>query len=161
MARKKSKNENKSTYMYPRLHDAVSIKVIDDIGETRFHKNDTNENLVNKYDTNIMGKFKCPNGSCATHGWGSRRVAICIRTYLDGGYNALVFNQRCKSCDTLGTLTLDEDSYVERVAYRLKKWAGVVMEEPPYSNRDGPPHRSDLCEGCRLGYCEKPDILGR
>jgi hypothetical protein len=54
-------------------------------------------------------------------------VIIQIRGYSGNGYNAVVFNQRCRSCDWLGALTLDEKSYIDRVAYRLKKWAGVAV----------------------------------
>ena len=59
------------------------------------------------------------------------------------------------SNNKLGALTLDEHSYVERVAYRLKKWAGVRMEQMRYAGKGGLPHRSDLCEGCRRGYCQQ------
>ncbi|KAF1362723.1 hypothetical protein EJ07DRAFT_105826, partial [Lizonia empirigonia] len=55
---------------------------------------------------------------------------------------------QCKTCDQLGTLTLDEKSYVDRVAYRLKKWAGISVEQHSYAQREGPPHERDLCEGC-------------
>jgi hypothetical protein len=34
-----------------------------------------------------------------------------------------------------------DDSYVERVAYRLKKWCGVELERP------------EFCEGCKAGHC--------
>ena len=104
-----------------------------------------------------MGKFKCDNDDCPKNGWSSKKVAILIRGYPENGYSAVVFNQRCKSCKRFGTLALDETSYVERVAYRLKKWAGVPMEEQRHFARDGPPHRSELCEGCRRGYCQQKD----
>jgi hypothetical protein len=68
-----------------------------------------------------MGKFRCNNNGCSNRGWGSKKVTILIRGYPENGYNAVVFNQRCMSCNGLGTLTLDENSYVKRVAYRLKK----------------------------------------
>ena len=70
-----------------------------------------------------------------------------------GRYNAVVFNQRCKCCTKLGSLKLDKESYVERVAYRLKKWAGITLEKSYVAPRKGPPHESSLCEGCKRGIC--------
>jgi len=82
-------------------------------------------------------------------------VAIFIRGYPGNGYNALVFLQRCESCNRLGKLSLDNNSYVERIVYRLKKWAGVTVAQPDYRSADGRgPHRSDLGEGCKAGYCD-------
>lgn len=100
-----------------------------------------------------MGKFKCNNKRCSARSWSSKNVAILIRGYPENGYNAVVFNQRSKSCNELGQLTLDKDSYVERVAYRIKKWAGVEMEPPHYAGKIGPPYEGELCEGCKAGYC--------
>jgi hypothetical protein len=88
-------------------------------------------------------------------GWGSKQVAIHIRGYPGNGYNAIVFLQRCDSCNRLGELSLNNNSYVERIVYRLKKWAGVAVAQPFYGGEDGRgPHRSDLCEGCKAGYCD-------
>lgn len=84
-------------------------------------------------------------------------VTILIRGYPGNGYNAVVFNQRCKSCNWLGVFTLDKNSYVNRVAYRLKKWAGVHVEKQHYNGKTGPPHESDLCEGCKRGVCMQMD----
>jgi hypothetical protein len=82
-------------------------------------------------------------------------VAISIRGYPGSGYNALIFLQRCESCNRLGKLTLDNSSYVERVVYRLKKWAGVAVAQPYYGGADRKrPHRSELCEGCKAGHCD-------
>jgi len=102
-----------------------------------------------------MGKFACNNRGCPTRGWSSRKVSTLIRGYPENGYDAVVFNQRCQSCNELGGLTLDKDSYVERVAYRLKKWAGVWMERQDYAGGAGPPHKRELCEGCKRGYCQQ------
>lgn len=114
--------------MFPTLHDAVQNEVLDDIGPTRFNGNNSDQGANNKYPTTVMGRFTCPNSSCYTAGWGSKTVAVLIRGYRGNGYSAVVFNQRCKTCNALGKLTLHEDSYVERVAYRLRVWAGVDME---------------------------------
>jgi len=104
-----------------------------------------------------MGRFTCQNDGCATSGWSSKMVAILIRGYSENGYNAVVFNQRCKTCNKLGDFTLNKESYVERVSYRLKKWAGVQVEQPHYTEKTGPPHLRDFCEGCKQGYCQQSD----
>lgn len=109
----------------------------------------------NEYKTFVMGKFKCKNKRCGRVGWGSKRVAIVIKGYPNNGYNAVVFNQRCESCTKLGTLALDNASYVDRVSYRIKKWAGVSVESPYFDPKEGPPHRTDLCEGCKQGVCRE------
>ncbi|KAI5865706.1 zinc-binding domain-containing protein [Durotheca rogersii] len=165
MARKKSKKpeqetsssepkpETRATIKYPSLHQDVANAVSDQIPSTWFKKKD--KGFEEEYSTKVMGKFKCNNGGCSKDGWASRTVAIVIRRYPNNGYNATVFNQRCQSCNKLGTLTLNENSYIERVAYRLKKWAGVPMETRPYDGSGGPPHISELCEGCKRGYCQE------
>jgi hypothetical protein len=94
-------------------------------------------------------------GTCDTNGWSSKKVAILIRGYAENGYNATVFNQRCRTCDQLGTLALDEKSYVERVAYRIQRWAGVQVEQPYYASKGGKPHKRELCEGCKKGVCRQ------
>lgn len=68
-----------------------------------------------------MGKFKCRNRACSSGGWSSKKVAILIRGFFENGYNAVLYNQRCEVCNELGMLTLDEKSYVERVAHESKK----------------------------------------
>jgi hypothetical protein len=102
-----------------------------------------------------MGTFMCTNNACSNRGWGSKKVAILIRGYPKGCYNAVVpvFNQRCRFCEKLGNLNLDRESYVDRVAYRLKKWAGIEMAWPHVDSKKGPPHESTLCEGCKRGHC--------
>ncbi|KAH8782654.1 zinc-binding domain-containing protein [Diaporthe sp. PMI_573] len=102
-----------------------------------------------------MGNFACNNESYSNRGWRSKKVSILIRGYPRNGYNAVIFNQCCESCNGLGTLTLDENSYVERVAYWLKKWAGVRLEQQHYNGKVGPPHKRELCEGCKRGYCQQ------
>lgn len=102
-----------------------------------------------------MGRFMCNNDTCRKQFWNSRKVPIEIRGFDNNGYIAIVYNQRCKSCDWLGTFELDEQSYIERVAYRLKKWAGVEMEAPPINGTEGPPHERAYCEGCKRGKCRE------
>jgi len=158
MARKepsKPKQETKTSFIFPSLHQNVSNADSDEIHSTWFSKKGGDKDCNNKYSTNVMGKFRCNNDGCPNRGCGSKKVTILIRGYPENGYNAVVFNQRCMSCNGLGTLTLDENSYVERVAYRLKKWAGVRMEEQYYTEKVGPPHKRELCEGCKGGYCQQ------
>ena len=139
--------------MFPNLHNGV-LKALNGAvhPEPWFHESDT-DSKKNK-STNIMGKFKCLNKQCSKEGWTSNQVAILIRGYADNGYNAVVFNQRCKLCNTLGALTFDKASYIDRVVFRLKVWADVPVERPPYNEGEGPPHESELCEGCKAGYCK-------
>lgn len=158
MARKKSPKpmgKKRVSFMYPSLHQDVWNAVSDDITSIWFHKEDSARDSNNKYSTHVMGKFKCNNNACTSNGWGSKKVAITIRGYPRNGYNAVVFNQRCKACHQLGTLTLDEKSYVDRVAYRLRKWAGVPVDEQVYVSKEGPPHEKSLCEGCKRGVCQQ------
>lgn len=145
---------NKESYMFPSLHQDVSNAVSESITQIWFNDTDSDQGINNKYSTNVMGRFRCYNNRCSSRGWGSKKVAILIRGYPGDGYNAVVFNQRCESCQKLGKLTLDEASYVDRVSYRLKKWAGVEVETPFYAKKKSPPHMSDLCEGCKRGYCQ-------
>ncbi|KAK5948300.1 hypothetical protein OHC33_010610 [Knufia fluminis] len=156
MARKKFskfKGETRTSFMFPLLHQDVVKAVCERIESTWFCENDEDEKCHNEYITHVMGKFRCTNRAYSTHGWGSKKVAILIRGYAENGYNAEVFNQRCKSCDLLGTLTLDERSYIDRVAYRIQKWAGVRMEQRYYASKGGMPHKREFCEGCKREVC--------
>jgi hypothetical protein len=143
----------KETYMFPSLHQDVVNAVSGQIALPQFHPDNSDSAANNTYSTNVMGTFKCTDNACSNHGWGSKKVAILIMGYSKGSYNAVVFNQRCRSCKKLGKLTLDKESYVDRVAYRLKKWAGIDMEKPYVNSKKGPPHESTLCEGCKRGIC--------
>ncbi|KAF0322265.1 cytochrome p450 [Colletotrichum asianum] len=156
MARKKPTvhKEREASFMFPRLHQAVATAVADDIGSTWFNQ-DSDQHPVKEWQTRIMGRFTCENEACDNSMWGSRTVATLIRGYSGNGYNATVFNQHCIDCQTLGAFMVDKDCYVERIAYRLKMWAGVEMERPDYNKKEGPPHEQELCEGCKRGYCQK------
>ena len=159
MAKKKhqaeGKQETRSTFMFPRLHKKVLNAVSGEIQPTWFSKKGSNYKFTQEYSTYVMGKFTCGNNACSRAGWSSKKVAINIRRYPNNGYNAVVFNQRCEYCDRLGTLTLDEKSYVERMSYRLRRWAGIPTEEQHYTQKEGLPHKSELCEGCKRGYCQE------
>jgi hypothetical protein len=46
-----------------------------------------------------------------------------------------------------------DDSYVERVVYRLKNWSEIDVEAPLFSGEGYGPHLTALREGCRNGRC--------
>ncbi|OTA99023.1 hypothetical protein M426DRAFT_325527 [Hypoxylon sp. CI-4A] len=148
----KLKRQAKALYMFPTLHHEITKTVSSDISKIWFSKKSDEANK--EYSTHVMGKFRCDNGDCSNHGWSSKKIAILIRGFSGNGYNAVVFNQRCQSCNQLGSLMLDKTSYIERVSYRLKKWAGVKLEGQPHAITQGLPHKPELCEGCKRGYCQ-------
>lgn len=154
---KSNANHQKAEIIFPHIHDKILASLSGDITPEPYFNHITSANAAhhsNEYSTNIMGTFLCTNTSCDQEGWGSKKIAIRIRRYLPGnGYNAVVFNQRCKSCQKLGSMTINEESYIDRVTYRLKKWAGVEVEKPQFNRREGPPHARHLCEGCKRGVC--------
>lgn len=133
------------------LHWRVAEEVSDQIDSVWFNEQ-PDEDCDNFHKTYVMAKFQC--GGCSRKSWSSGKVAIVIRQYRPNGYHAIVFNQRCEACNSLGIMTLDENSYVQRVSYRLKVWAGIHVQPPPYREKNTPPHRRELCEGCIAGYCE-------
>ena len=137
--------------MHPLRHGEVSALLQEHNLSFRFRASDDKGNR--EYDTNIMGRFQCKNLHCTKSGWSSKQIAITIRLYADSQYNAKVYHQSCKSCLTLSEPELDE-SYAERVAYRLMKWSGLSMESPQYSDKSRGPHERSLCEGCKLGHCK-------
>ena len=154
MPSRKNSKRNRSWSMYQTLHDEVSRLLEEEDLHFDFYNNDDTKGWINEYDTNIMGRFICRNQGCKTTGWSSKRVAITIRMYPGVRYNARVYNQRCLGCNTLGEPRLD-NSYAERVAYRLKKWCGIKMDRPSHSGRSKGPHLSALCEGCKNGHCSQ------
>jgi hypothetical protein len=156
MPPRKSKSA-RSWSMYPALHDDISHLLEDDDLFFDFHENDDDESCIEEYDTNIMGRFVCHNQACSCGGWSSKMIAITIRMYPGARYNARIYHQRCRECKSLSKPRLN-DSYAERVAYRLKKWSGIEVDRPFYSGQSKGPHQSDLCEGCKHNHCSE---LGR
>jgi len=150
----KPQDFDKSWSMYPALHDSVSRLLEDDDLSFTFFTIDEDKGSIEEYDTNIMGRFKCLNNVCPKAGWGSKMIAITIRMYPEQQYNARVHHQRCKSCGNLSQPSPD-DSYAQRIAYRLKKWSGIEMDRPSFTARASQrPHESALCEGCKHGHCK-------
>lgn len=149
------KIEQSVTARYPTLHEAVA-KAFDNVPQPAplFQHHGHKSKVIKDYTTSIMGRFQCRDHKCSSPSWGSKKIAIQIREFAGNTYDAVVYKQRCRTCGNLGTMRIDEESYVERVAYRLKKWAGVRMERPEYNEEgEGPPHKSSLCEGCKAGCC--------
>jgi hypothetical protein len=151
--------ETRKFFTFPALHPNVADAVSPEIPSTWFNSDVSDGAFDEDYNTHVMGKFTCTNKKCKKRFWGSKKVSIEIRGYDNNGYSAIVYNQSCKDCDELGTFELDIPSYVERVAYRLKRWAGVDMKAPPFGGILGPPHEQDYCEGCKLGKCQQGDRL--
>ncbi|QSZ29005.1 hypothetical protein DSL72_003514 [Monilinia vaccinii-corymbosi] len=149
-SRRKGSSERWS--MYPLLHDSVSRLLKEENLHFDFHDVDDDASCIKEYDTRVMGRFICHNDACNSHGWSSKRIAITIRMYPEEKYNGRVYHQRCRSCNSLSKPLLD-DSYAERVAYRIKKWRGIQMEPPIFSGEITDPHESHLCEGCKAGHC--------
>ncbi len=145
----------KAWSMYPDLHDDVSRLLEEDDLSFDFHDYDDSGSATKDYDTNIMGRFICGNRACGSNGWSSKKIAITIRMYNGARYNARVYNQRCRACNSLGKPRLDVGSYAERVAYRLKKWRGKNPNRPIYSSKSKGPHEKNLCEGCKNGHCRE------
>ena len=140
--------------MYPALHDSVGRLLEEDGLSFTFFGIDEDEGSIEEYDTNIKGRFRCLNEDCPQAGWASKLIAITIRMYAEQRYNARVYHQRCKGCECLSQ-PFPDDSYAERIAYRLKKWSCIKMERPSYTVRTSErPHESALCEGCRHGHCK-------
>ncbi|KEF54810.1 uncharacterized protein A1O9_09252 [Exophiala aquamarina CBS 119918] len=156
--RPEPKAETRTSFMFPRLHKDVAKEVSNNLKSTWFNRNDSDSDVINEWQTNVMGRFRCTNEACDSKGWSSKKVAILIRGYATNGYNAAVFNQRCRECDQLGTFTLDKQSYIDRVAYRIQKWAGVELERQQYTPKRGLPHETEFCEGCKKGVCRQAGI---
>ncbi|KAI1326441.1 zinc-binding domain-containing protein [Xylariaceae sp. FL0255] len=150
---KKGKKQIPRWSMWPSKHAEVSRLLDEDNLHFQFHHQDDEETAINSYDTNIMAVFQCRNPTCLNDSWSSRQVAITIRLYSGKRYNARVYHQHCLKCYSMSKPILD-DSYAERVAYRLKKWSGIVdLNPPPYKKKGGPPHEKEHCEGCKAGHC--------
>lgn len=152
-------DQEKSWSMYPELHEKVSTLLQESDLICDFHKEDTDDEAMRKFDTNIEGKFECSNKKCKNkrpHKWMSQRTSITIRMYRDKSYNARVYHQGCKFCKSIVRPSLLH-SYAERVAYQVKKWRHIDSEKPPpplaCSQVGGGDHDNGLCEGCKVGHC--------
>lgn len=140
--------------MYKHLHEDVT-SLLEDTGlNFTFHDRDDSRASIKDHDTNIMGHFVCKNPACRSTGWSSKKIAVTIRLYRGNKYNARVYHQRCKSCNWLSQPQLD-DSYAERVVYRLKRWNGIEVERYQRFDKSKGPHDNKRCEGCKAGHCSE------
>lgn len=142
------------SFKFQRLHARIFADIRQDIPNL-WHNHRGTGRWIEGHSTHVMGTFRCVTKRWRNRRWTSGHVAIHIRGYENNGYDAVVFNQRCDNCKQLGIFTLDDDTYVQRIVYRVKKWAGLDPGHAPYDDKHGPPHRKDLCEGCKAGYCTK------
>ncbi len=153
MSSRKPKSDRRWS-MYSTLHDNVSRLLEEDDLHFDFHENDDIESCTKEYDINIMNRFRCHNRACDSSEWSSKRIAIIIRMYSEAQYNARVYHQRCLRCNSLSKPRLD-DSYAERVTYRIKKWCEMKMNRPFYSDQSEDSHQSNLCEKCKNDHCSQ------
>src|SRR5436305_10742171 len=72
-----------------------------------FTRKDDSGSCVDDYNTNIIGRFTCHNPVCQARGWSSKQIAITIRRYSNQRFNARVYHQSCKSCETPSKPILD------------------------------------------------------
>ncbi|KAF3170944.1 hypothetical protein TWF225_010683 [Orbilia oligospora] len=137
----RAKEPPKTWYLFEEYHDKIREKVQGVIFSSNIQESD------GEGERNLTGSFRCSNSSCE-HVWFSGKIAAIIRKYnqrdsqLD--YNVQVYNQRCKSCKSLGIMKLDEDAYVERVARLLKIWKGEDVPEVSHDFRQTDPHEDEL-----------------
>lgn len=140
--------------MRPSLHRDVLFSLQQYGLSFEFCSDDDDLGCVEECDTFVKGDFVCPKKTCWGKRWLSGKIATTIRQYPDSSYNARIYFQRCMACDSLCEPQID-DSYAERVSWRLAKWAGLDPPTPPYSQSTSRPHEREFCEGCRLGHCER------
>lgn len=150
---KRNRQPAKGWSIYPSLHTEVLQLLRKHHLQFDFYTTDSDNMGIKQYDTSVMGTFVCRNPQCTSRGWSSKMIAITIRLYNRERYNARVYHQRCKGCQRLSEPVLNE-SYAERVAYRLKKWCGIEVEQPCHSGKSNALHERALCEGCKTGHCK-------
>jgi hypothetical protein len=151
MSKKKNKSRNPWS-LHPSRHSDV-LRLLQGSGLSfDFYDIDDPFKSTREYDTNVMGRFPCWNTRCISKGWSSKMIPVTIRLYHDSRYNVRVYNQRCQECGRTSRPRLD-DSYAERVVYRLRKWSGLEVEPPFFSGEHNGPHLTAFCEGCRTGRC--------
>ncbi|KAL4927547.1 3CxxC-type zinc finger protein [Aspergillus undulatus] len=140
--------------MYPTLHESVTSLLDPFDLSMAFHKRDAYKTCIKASDISIPGKFICTDPGCTKGGWGSKRIAMTIRLYPESKYNARIYHQRCEMCEGAVRPLVDEMIYAERVAYWIKKWNGVSVEENRRKQKSSRrPHDQERCEGCLAGHC--------
>lgn len=148
----RAKEPPKTWYLFEEYHDKIREKVQ---GVT-FSSNIQNSD--GERERNLTGSFRCPSSTCRRV-WFSGKITAIIRKYnrrdSQLSYNVQVYNQRCKSCKSLGVMKLDEDIYVERVTRLLKIWKGEHVPQVFHEFKPTDPHEDELCEGCKDGRCQR------
>jgi hypothetical protein len=142
-----------TTFTFPHLHQDV-LEAAPELSPAPQFKGNNTKICEEEWKTFVMASFSCKAHGRTPATWSSKKVSIVIQLHQGNRYSAVVYGQRCDSCKRLGIMKLDETSYVERVANRLKRWAGIETEAPIYPTKMTPPHREDLCEGCKAGVCK-------
>jgi hypothetical protein len=155
----KTKQTPTTTEMFPSLHKEIE-NALSSEGTTIkpkpwFNRAETDKARIQQHETYIMGKFRCYNPVCQQNGWGSKKIFTLIQRFPNSGYNAIVFKQSCRACKKVGKMSIDEQAYIERVTFRLKRWAGITMVEEDHERKPGPPHDEDHCEACKRGFCQR------
>ncbi len=108
-------------------------------------------------------KFVCPK--CSRFWMSGKGVAVLnFRAVEDGDdsytihYNVVVFGQECQRCKTHGVKYADDES-LDICAAKLAKYAlahlGYKYERAirPDNDVETPPHKSELCDACKVGMC--------
>lgn len=141
--------EIKKWYIFPEFHDDIESSA----PHMTFENNPHRAHPTKEWETRVVGTFICTDKQCKVYKWTSGTIATNIRLYNKNKYNALVYNQRCRKCNSLGRMEIDRQTYIDRVSRRLKVWSNIPVEEIEIRERATPPHRSDKCEGCKAGHC--------
>ena len=158
MSKKKNKSQNPWSLHSSRHSDV--LRLLQESGLSfDFDDIDDPFKSTREHDTNFTGRFPCWNTRCISKGWSSKMIPVTILLYHDSRYNVRVYNQRCQECGRTSRPRLD-DSYAERVVYRLKKWSGMEVEPPFFSGEHNGPHLTAFCEGCRTGRCNDGTASG-
>ncbi|KAH7141889.1 hypothetical protein EDB81DRAFT_843387 [Dactylonectria macrodidyma] len=123
--------------IYPQLHGKVSSLLEESDLHFQFYDVDNDESCIKTYDTNVMGST-CNNRKCGTNGWLSKRITITIRMYEGARYNARVYSQYYKACNSPSRPHLDGNS--------------IELAPPHYSGQFSGEHETDLYEGCKAGH---------
>jgi len=112
--------------MHSMLHDDVARLLLPHKLFFSLQNVDEDGMCIEEYDTNIMGQFACNNPNCRSGGWWSKKLQLQSACMTEKSTTRECTTKAAED-DQLGQSTLDE-SYADRVAYRLKTWSGLPME---------------------------------
>lgn len=100
--------------------------------------------------TNVVGVFDCMSSRC--RGWQSGKICVVVRVQAPGLFQPIVYSQKCKRCKRSVLPILDEDIFIERVAYRAQRLLNMVVAQPyEGGGKTTPPHDADKCTACLKG----------